>query len=258
MGAEVMGVSLTALPNAMKAALRLIYPPQCLDCGAPVGQDGALCPGCWRDCEFVTGCACHRCGVPLPGMAAMDGSDDVSLICDDCLTTDRPWRQARAALTYQGVGRDLVLALKHGDRPDLAVALGGWLAVAAAPLVRPGMIVVPVPLHPRRLLKRRFNQAALLAGQVARVHGLAHVPTMLQRRRATPAQDHRGYGERYDNLRGALAVRARHRGALAGRAVLLVDDVMASGATLSEAARALREGGAGAVSVAVLARAVKT
>lgn len=257
MGAEFMGVSLSALPNAMKAALRMIYPSQCLDCGAPVEQDGALCPGCWRDCEFVTGCACQRCGVPLPGMGAMDGSDNAALICDDCLTMDRPWRQARAALIYKGVGRDLVLALKHGDRPDLALPLGGWLAVAAAPLVRPGMIVVPIPLHPRRLLKRRFNQAALLSAQVARAHGLAHFPTMLLRSRATPAQDHRGYVERHENLRGALSVSARHRGALAGRAVLLVDDVMASGATMSDATRALREAGAGAVSVAVMARAVK-
>lgn len=252
-----MGVSLSALPYAMKAALRLIYPSQCLDCGAPVEQDGSLCPGCWRDCEFVTGCACGRCGVPLPGVAAMDGPDDAALICDDCLAVDRPWRQARAALIYKSVGRDLVLALKHGDRPDLAQPLGGWLAVAAAPLIRPGMIVVPIPLHPRRLLSRRFNQAALLSAQVARAHGLPHFPTLLQRSRATPAQDHRSLDERHENLRGALAVSARHRAALAGRAVLLVDDVMASGATMAEAARVLRDAGAGAVSVAVLARAVK-
>ncbi len=252
-----MGVSLSALPNAMKAALRLIYPSQCLDCGAPVEQDGSLCPGCWRDCEFVTGCACARCGVPLPGAASGSEAEDAALSCDDCLVLARPWQRTRAVLVYRSVGRDLVLALKHGDRPDLALPLGAWLAVAAAPLVRPGMVVVPIPLHPRRLLSRRFNQAALLAAQVARAHGLAHFPTLLQRSRATPAQDHRNYAERHENLRGVLAVSPRHRGALAGREVLLIDDVMASGATVAEAARALIEAGAGPISVAVLARAVK-
>lgn len=190
-------------------------------------------------------------------MASPDGGEDAALICDDCLVTERPWRQARAALVYRDVGRDLVLALKHGDRPDLALTLGGWLAAAAAPLVQPAMIVVPIPLHPRRMLRRKYNQAGLLSTQVARVHGLAHLPTLLQRCRATPAQDHRDSAARHENLRGALAVTPRHRDKLSGQAVLLVDDVMASGATMSEAVRALREAGAGPVSVAVLARAVK-
>lgn len=252
-----MGITISALPQVIKAALKMIYPAQCLDCGAPVEQDGSLCPGCWRECEFVTGCACHRCGVPLPGMAAVDALDDIAMICDDCLAVDRPWRHARAALVYRGVGRDLVLKLKHVDRPDLAPPLGSWLSVAAAPLVRPGMIVVPIPLHSRRLLVRKYNQAALLSAQVARAHGLQHLPAALRRSRATPAQDHRDYAGRHENLRGALSVPARHCGQIAGRKVLLVDDVMASGATMTEAVRALQQAGSGPVSVAVLARAVK-
>lgn len=241
----------------MKAALRMIYPPQCLDCGVPVGQDGALCPGCWRDCEFVTGCACQRCGVPLPGYAALEGRDDAALICDDCLVMDRPWRQGRAALAYRGVGRSLVLKLKHGDRPDLAMPLGGWLAVAAAPLLRPGMVVAPIPLHPRRMLSRKFNQAALLSAQVARTHGLTHAPGLLLRNRPTVAQDHRSHSERHENIRGAISVADRLGIQLRGRPVLLVDDVMASGATMTEAARSLTEAGFGPISVAALARAVK-
>ncbi|TXB70094.1 ComF family protein [Paracoccus aurantiacus] len=242
----------------MKAALRMIYPPQCLGCSAAVEQDGALCPQCWRDCAFVSGCACRRCGVPLPGSGDGDAAlGDASMICDDCLRVERPWRHGRAALIYSGVGRQLVMSLKHGDRPDLAGPLGGWLSVAAAPLVRPGMVVAPVPLHPRRLLKRKFNQAALLSAQAARVHGLMHRPTLLYRRRSTAAQDRRSLTERYENLKDALGVTPRHRHEIEGRSVLLIDDVMASGATMTAAAEALLEAGAATVSIAVLARAVK-
>lgn len=241
----------------MKAALGMIYPPQCLNCGAGVAEDGALCPECWRDTEFIGSCACSRCAAPLPGDGIDGPADDASLLCDDCLTTPRPWRRGRAAAVYAGTGRALVLALKHGDRPDLAPALGQWLARAAGPLVRPGMVVVPVPLHPRRMLARKYNQAALLGAQVARVHGLRQVPAALVRTRHTPMQDHGSVGDRAANVEGALAVPSRMQPAIAGRAILLVDDVMASGATLSAAARALTEAGSGPVSVAVLARAVK-
>lgn len=243
----------------MKGALRLLYPPQCVACGAPVagGRDdpGQLCPACFPDTRFVTGPACARCGVPLPDDGT--GADDPMLTCDDCLAMARPWHRGRAAMVYSGTGRRLVLALKHGDRPDLAPALAVWLARAAAPLMRPDTIVAPIPLHLRRLLKRRYNQAALISGRVARAHGAAHLPGLLVRCRHTPGQDHRGVSDRFANIAGALAVNPRHAAALAGRPVLLVDDVMASGATMAAATDALLAAGSGPVSVAVLARAVK-
>ena len=243
----------------MKGALRLLYPPQCVACGAPgaggTEGPGQLCPACFPDTRFITGAACSRCGVPLPD----DGTSlpDPTLTCDDCMVMARPWGQGRAAMVYAGTGRRLVLALKHGDRPDLAPALAGWLARTAAPLMQPDTIVAPVPLHLRRLLKRRYNQAALISGRVARAHGALHLPDLLIRRRHTPGQDHRGVGDRFANLAGALEVNPRRMAALAGRPVLLVDDVMASGATLSAATDALLAAGSGPVSVAVLARAVK-
>ncbi len=241
----------------MKGALGVVFPPQCLCCGAGVASQGALCPACWREAEFVGASACARCGVPVPGEPPQSEDEAAALICDDCLIRDRPWRRGRAALVYRGTGRALVLALKHGDRPDLAPPLGRWLAGAAAPLVRPGMLVVPVPLHPRRMLKRKYNQAALLARQVARAHDLPHCPGLLVRTRHTGMQDHRGVADRFANVASALAVPPRQRGAVQGRAVLLVDDVMASGATAAAAAEALRTAGSGPVCVAVLARAVR-
>ncbi|WP_240602414.1 double zinc ribbon domain-containing protein [Paracoccus endophyticus] len=250
-----MGLILRGLAAAMKGALGAVFPPQCLSCGEGVAADGALCPACWREAEFIGASACARCGVPVPGDAPQSEDEAAALVCDDCLMRDRPWRHGRAALVYGGTGRALVLALKHGDRPDLAPPLGRWLAAAAAPLVRPGMLVVPVPLHPRRMLRRKYNQAALLAAQVARTHGLTHRPALLQRTRHTEMQDHRGVADRFANVAGALRVAPRHTAAVLGRAVLLVDDVMASGATAAAAAEALIAAGSGPVSVAVLARA---
>lgn len=241
----------------MKGGLRLIYPPQCLSCGEPVGEDGGLCPTCWAEAEFISGCACSRCGTPLADEGL--GRDDVegALICDECLVRVRPWVRGRAALVYRGTGRKLVLMLKHGDRLDLAPALGDWTARAAAPLVRPDMVVVPVPVHLRRLAARKYNQAALLSARVAQVHGLAHLPQALRRTRHTPMQDHGGVADRFANVEDAIAVAPRQAARLQGRAVLLVDDVMTSGATLAAAASALRAAGSGPVSVLVLARAVK-
>lgn len=241
----------------MKGALRLFYPPQCLSCDTPVGAEGALCPACWSEAEFIGDSACSRCGVPLPG----DGSDADEqaglMVCDDCLAVQRPWLRGRAALVYRGTGRKLTLMLKHGDRLDLAPALGDWVARAATPLVRPNMLVVPVPVHLKRLAKRKYNQAALLSAQVARAHGLTHLPHALRRIRHTPMQDHGSVQDRFANVAQALQVAPRLAGRLQGQAVLLVDDVMASGATLAAAAQALQAQGSGPISVVVLARAVK-
>ncbi|MFD1480676.1 ComF family protein [Paracoccus nototheniae] len=242
----------------MKAALRLIYPAQCLCCGAGVadGGEGAvhLCAECWPEAAFITGACCDCCGAPLPDDGTGAGA---VLVCDDCLGAVRPWTRGRAAMVYAGTGRRLVLALKHGDRLDLAGPMAGWLAQAAAPLALPDMIVAPVPLHLRRLIRRKYNQSAQISGRVAHRLGLAHVPDLLVRLRHSPAQDHRSVADRFANQDGALAVHPRHAAAVAGRPVLLIDDVMASGATVHAAASALLAVGAGPIAVAVVARAVK-
>lgn len=246
------------LSGAMKAALLLLYPPQCLSCGAGVADSGPgaihLCPDCWKEASFVTGACCDCCGAPLPD----DGTGRAEvLVCDDCLVAVRPWSRGRAAMVYGGTGRKLILALKHGDRLDLAPPMAAWLARAAAPLVQPDMVVAPVPLHLRRLMRRKYNQAAQVSGRLARLLDLPHQADLLTRLRHTPSQDHRGAEDRFANQAGALAVSRRRREGVQGRPVLLVDDVMASGATITAAATALLAAGSGPVSVALLARAVK-
>lgn len=236
----------------MQAALHLIYPPQCLTCEAPVTTDFGLCSACWRETPFIAGLVCDLCGLPLPGDAAEEGA-----LCDDCLGTARPWEKGRAALIYRDNARQLVLAFKHGDRQDLARPGAGWMMRAAAPILRPGMLVVPVPLHWFRLFRRRFNQSALLSAGIARLAGYEHCPDLLLRRKPTPSQEGRNRAQRFDNMAAAITVNRRQAPRIAGRHILLVDDVMTSGATLAAAAEACLGADAAGVSVLALARAVK-
>jgi predicted amidophosphoribosyltransferase len=240
------------LRRAARALVHLAYPPRCLACPALVADDGALCPDCWRSVAFVDGLACDSCGIALPGMA-----DEGPVQCDDCLTVARPWGRGRAAFMYGGAGRRMVLARKHRDAQHLAAPAGRWLGRAAAGLIRPDTLIAPVPLHRWRLFRRRFNQSALLAAALARAVDRPHCPDLLVRHRATGSQDGRSRDGRFANLQGAIAAHPRRAGLIAGRHVLLVDDVMTSGATLAAAADAARAAGAREVSMLVLARVAR-
>lgn len=235
----------------LQSALRMLYPPVCVTCDAPVASDFGLCGSCLSEMPFVSGGICDRCGVPLAGLS--EGEVDT---CDACLELDRPWIQGRAVLLYEGCARTLVLQLKHSDRPDLARPAGLWLSRTARALVQADTLIVPVPMHRSRLLRRKYNQAVLLARQVGRHLDRPLCPDLLMRLRKTPMQDHRSRDERFANLEGAVALkgpRARsHR--LAGRHVLLIDDVMTSGATLAACATACLDGGARRVDICALTR----
>ena len=237
-----------ALPGL---ALNLLLPPRCLACGAAVERSGALCHGCWEQVRFIAPPCCALCGYPFDFEMGPDA------LCPACTREAPVFDRARAVMAYDEASRRLVLAFKHGDRSEGAPAFGAWLARAGADLVQDAELIVPVPLHRWRLFRRRYNQAALLGQALGRLSGLPVATALLRRRRNTPSQGRLSAAARRQNLAGAFAVPAAGRPALAGRRVLLIDDVMTSGATATACARVLKRNGAAAVDVLVLARVLR-
>lgn len=236
------------LRAALQTGLNTVWPARCLGCGVVVDGAPGLCGSCWGQTPFIGGTVCNACGVPLPGEA------DHDVLCDACLRDRPPWDQGRAALIYCDLARKLVLGFKHGDRTELAGPAAGWLAQAAAPMLTADTLVAPIPLHWRRMLKRRYNQAAILAGALTDRTGHALCQDLLMRTMSTPNLDGLSKAERQERLSGAIAVTPRRRHRMAGRPVLLVDDVHTSGATFAAATEACLEAGASRVCVLALAR----
>lgn len=228
--------------------LNTIFPPRCLACPSSTDAPHGLCPACWGETHFITGTTCSKCGTPLIGEA---GADD---LCESCERHPPAWDRGAAAVIYEGAGRRVVLALKHGDRLDMVGPLAAWMAAAGREVLGRADLIVPVPLHWRRLLKRRYNQSAELARRLSRLSGKPYAVDLLLRQRATTPQEKMDRVARAANQAGAFAVSARHQPVLAGSSVLLIDDVLTTGATLSASAECLRAGGASRVDVLVLAR----
>lgn len=226
--------------------LDLILPPTTL-AGAPA-QSGGLTAAAWRGIEFLADPVCDGCGSPFPY------DQGAGVRCAACMARPRAFARARAACLYDEASRGPVLMFKHGDRTDLAVLFSGWLARAAGELLSEADAVVPVPLHRWRLLRRRYNQAAELARPLARRSGLAYLPDVLIRERATQTQGGKSAGGRRRNVAGAFAVPDGKRARVEGRRILLIDDVLTTGATAHGCARALLAAGAAQVDLAVIAK----
>jgi len=224
-------------------------PQLCPSCREPV--DGAgLCPACWSKLSFIAPPYCQRLGIPF----AFDSG--AGLLSMEAIADPPAYNRARAAVRYDDVARKLVHALKYGDRLDLAPTMGRWMARAGGELLADADALVPVPLHWRRQWARRFNQAALLAQIIARTNGRVVAHGALKRVKATPQQVGLDKSERAHNVQGAFRVPAAGRAEVAGRKLLLIDDVLTSGATIDACTRALLRVGATSVDVLVFARVV--
>ena len=229
----------------------LVFPPRCPLCGDALGEQGGLCIACWSKLVIPGNPACALCQRPLGD--AFSGTDSDLLTCAPCLAAPPRHDGIAAATLYNPTSRDLVLAFKHGRRVGLGTLLGRLMAARVGEL-EGEWLVVPVPLHRWRLWKRGFNQSALLARTIAAAPGRTLAVDALVRTRATPSLGGLGRSDRAKALRGSIAVNRVWKTRLAGAHVLLVDDVMTSGATSDACLRALRRAGATQVRIACFAR----
>lgn len=248
-----------ALPSGAARVLRgagnrmldAVLPPRCLACGTIVEAAHALCAACWPRVRFLTEPLCASCGMPFEFEVA-GGS-----VCAACAGTSRPWARARAAIAYDDGSRAFILAFKNGDRTYAARTFAPWMAAAGRHLLADADLLVPVPLHWTRLFARKYNQAALLAQAMGRLAGSAVAVDLLRRSKRTRKLGTSGPRERAETVRAAFAVAGRRRHELAGRRVLLIDDVFTTGSTAAACARTLIRAGAAAVDVLSLARVVR-
>lgn len=212
-----------------------------------MSDQGALCPPCWSRLSFIARPFCERLGLPF----AHDAGP--GLLSPQAIADPPAFGRSRAAVRYDEVARGLVHALKFGDRLELAPMMGRWMATAGHELLGTADALVPVPLHWRRLWARRFNQAALLAAVVAKASGIPVLDDALRRTRATPQQVGLSRTERARNVQAAFRIPKSRREAVRGRRLVLIDDVMTTGATVDTCARALLRAGAANVDVVVFA-----
>jgi ComF family protein len=236
------------------AAIRLpaafLFPPVCAGCKRRVSMTGALCVVCWTQVRHIEPPWCPVLGTPFEHDL---GEGVVSL---EALANPPDFARARAAVIYDGLAAKLVQGLKYADRTDLAPSMARWMIRAGFELLPDAQLVVPIPLHRTRMFRRRYNQSAELARPLAALCGLGFAPEVLVRHRATLQQVGLARAHRQANVRAAFSVPTSARARLAGRRVLLVDDVFTTGATVNAAARALRKGGAAEIDVLTFARVI--
>ncbi len=228
------------------AAVDRLLPPRCLTCGVGTQNTGRICAECWKKLTFLQGSSCVCCGHPFEFQAA-------DSLCGACQKSTPPFDRARAALRYDEGSRRMIIPFKHGDRTDYTDLFAKMLYQACPDMGNMDALVVPVPLHKKRLGKRRYNQAALMAQNFAHKTGFDYVPDMMLREKYTPPQEG-NYSQRKRNVSGVFSVKEGHKQILKERKIILIDDVYTTGATVWSCARILKKAGAVGVDVLTVAR----
>ncbi len=231
--------------------LDAILPLRCFGCGVIVPAESSLCAACWSSLTFLAEPCCARCGLPFPF------DQGPRAVCAACVSEPPLFDSARAALLYDDASRRLILAFKHGDRTEAARPFARWMQVAGWSLLEEADLLLPIPLNRWRLFRRRYNQSALLAQVLARDSGVPVALDLLRRVRATPSQGRRSRQARRRNVAGAFALAPAAAERIEGARLLLIDDVMTSGATLDEASKVLRRAKPKKITVLTLARVLR-
>lgn len=243
------GVALRHGDRLLRGTLDLLLPPRCPVCREIASADGRYCAACWAGLRFITAPMCARCGAPFD----IDRGPDAA--CGACLATPPRYTAARAAMIYDGSARAVLLSFKHGDREYLSRVMAPQLVRAGAGWLGPGALLVPVPLHRWRLWRRGFNQAAVLARATGRRSATPVAVDALVRIKAAIISRGMGRRKRARNVEGAF--RVARPAAVRGRDIVLVDDVLTTGATAEACARMLFRAGARSVRVLTWARVVR-
>lgn len=239
------------LPALVTKAVDLLLPPRCIATGEIVDAPGLLSPAAWTKLAFIENPFCTTCGLPFAFEAP------IGTVCASCIDLEPVFDRARSAVVYNDASRRLVLDFKYGDRLHFVETFIPWLMRAGENLLDEAELIIPVPLHARRLWRRRFNQSAVLAQALSKRTGKPCLPDGLIRLRHTVPQKGLSRSHRMENVKNAFAVNGRYMAQLKGRNIMLIDDVFTSGATLNECARTLKKYGAACVSVLTLARVTR-
>lgn len=240
-----------------------ILPPRCGGCGVITETTHAVCADCWAGLRFISAPQCACCGYPfeLDDSANIIGGEGVDgrTLCGTCLQKKPAFDCARAALVYDDHSRDYLLRFKHADRTDLTPLLARWLYQCGQGIWDQADLIAPVPLHRRRLLYRRYNQSGLLATKLSKMTGVPWDGLVLGRQRNTRSLGGLGPSSRKREVGGAFAINERRAAqcGLDGARVVLIDDVLTTGATANACARILKQSGALHVSVITVARVVR-
>lgn len=244
------GLALNGLRGCLQTLVDTIYPPVCCGCGVTIGSHRGLCARCWSSIRFIERPYCEVLGLPF--------SRDLGpgILSAEAIAEPPAFDRLRSVAVHQGVARRLVHGLKYRDRTDLATMMAAWMLRAGDGAVEAADVILPVPLHRFRLMSRKFNQSAELARHLARLANKPLLPATLLRVKRTKQQVGLGVSAREDNVRGAFRIATNRRQDIAGKRVILVDDVYTTGATVSAAVRVLRRAGASDITVLTFARAL--
>jgi ComF family protein len=245
-----------AVPSLLRkggqVALDFLFPPLCIQCRQHVGDAGSLCAKCWSAISFIEGPICATCGLPFDAPVFEESR------CAACYADPPSFDRARAVMRYDDASKESILAFKHGDRIELVPSFARWMARTGRDLIVETDLIVAVPLHRTRLWSRRYNQAAELARSVAHHSRTRFEPVLIERVRHTPSQgDMPSASARRRNVAGAFRLAPGTVEQVKGRTILVIDDVLTTGATVDACAQILKRGGAKAVYVLALARVVR-